>query len=84
MRWFVVPIVALALAVVARAESQPRLPAALDQAVIRVQSQGNEMIVMRQAPVLFDDRADLLRHRLAPECRPGAPPDRPRIPGRGD
>jgi len=35
------------------AESQPRLPAALDQAVIRVQSQGNEMIVMRQAPVAY-------------------------------
>ena len=49
----VVSIVALALAVVARAESQPRLPAALDQAVIRVQSQGNEMIVMRQAPVAY-------------------------------
>ena len=53
MRWLVVSIVALVLAVVARAESQPRLPAALDQAVIRVQSQGNEMIVMRQAPVAY-------------------------------
>ena len=53
MRWFAVSIVALGLALVARAESQPRLPAALDQAVIRVQSQGNEMIVMRQAPVAY-------------------------------
>ena len=28
--------------------------------------------------------AEVGMYRLAPECRPGAPPDRPRIPGRGD
>ena len=51
-RWILSIVLPLAL-VVARAESQPRLPAALDQAVIRVQSQGNELIVMRQAPVAY-------------------------------
>ena len=45
----VVPLVMLA----ARSEGQPRLPAALDQSVIRVQSHGNELIVMRQAPVAY-------------------------------
>ncbi len=51
-RWIVSIVVPLAL-VAAGAAGQPRLPAALDQAVIRVQSQGNELIVMRQAPVAY-------------------------------
>lgn len=46
-------VTAFALVICARAESQPRLPAALDQAAIRVQSQGNELIVTRRAPVAY-------------------------------
>jgi hypothetical protein len=53
MKRWIVPIVVLLVIVAARAETQPRLPAALDQAVIRVQSSGNELIVMRQAPVAY-------------------------------
>jgi len=51
-RWVLSIMLPLALAA-ARAESQPRLPAALDQTVIRVQSQGNELIVLRRAPVAY-------------------------------
>src|SRR4029077_16937843 len=51
-RWILSIALLLAL-VAAGAESQPRLPAALDQAVIRVQSQGNELIVMRRSPVAY-------------------------------
>jgi hypothetical protein len=51
-RWILSIALPLAL-VAAGAESQLRLPAALDQAVIRVLSQGNELIVMRQAPVAY-------------------------------
>jgi hypothetical protein len=51
-RWILAIALPVAL-VAAGAESQPRLPAALDLAVIRVQSQGNELIVMRRAPVAY-------------------------------
>jgi hypothetical protein len=51
-RWIVSIVVPFAL-VAGGAESQPRLPVPLDQSVIRFQSQGNEMIVMRQAPVAY-------------------------------
>jgi hypothetical protein len=51
-RWILSIALPLAL-VAAEAASQPRLPAALDQAVIRVQSQGNELIVLRRAPVAY-------------------------------
>jgi hypothetical protein len=51
-RWIVLMVVSLVVAA-AGAETQPRLPAALDQSVIRVQSSGNELIVMRRAPVAY-------------------------------
>ena len=53
MKRWVLSIVWLLALVAARAESQPRLPAALDQAVIRVQGQGAELIVLRRAPVTY-------------------------------
>ena len=53
MKWLLVSIVVSLTLVAAEAPSQSRLPAALDQAVIRFQSQGNELIVMRQAPVAY-------------------------------
>jgi hypothetical protein len=53
MRRWIIPIVVPLAIVIARTESQPRQTVALDQSVIRVQSQGNELIVMRQAPVAY-------------------------------
>ena len=41
------------LIVAARVEPQSRAVAALDQSMIRVQSQGNELFAMREAPVAY-------------------------------
>jgi len=45
-------VLAALLIVAARAEPQSR-SAALDQSLIRVQSQGNELVAMREAPVAY-------------------------------
>ena len=71
-RWILSIVLPLAL-VVARAESQPRLPAALDQAVIRVQSQGNELIVMRQAPVAYSTVEQMYAGIATPRASGTAP-----------
>jgi hypothetical protein len=73
-RWILSIVLPLAL-VVARAESQPRLPAALDQAVIRVLSQGNEMIVMRRAPVAYSTVEQMYAGIAGPRAT-GTPPVR--------
>ena len=39
--------------VAARAEGQPRPPAAVDRSPIRVQSGGNELVALRRAPVAY-------------------------------
>ena len=52
MKPWLVLTVALLLLVASRAEDQPP-PVALDQSAIRVQSNGNELIAMRQAPVAY-------------------------------
>lgn len=52
MKRWIVPTVAALLLVAGRAENQPR-PIALDQSAIRVQSSGNELFAMRQAPVAY-------------------------------
>jgi hypothetical protein len=73
-RWIiaiVVPLVILA----ARTESQPRQTVALDQSVIRVQSQGNELIVMRQAPVAYSTIEQIVAS-IAATRTPGAVPVR--------
>jgi hypothetical protein len=49
---WMVGAVALLLIVAARAEPQSA-PVALDQSLIRVQSQGNELFAMREAPVAY-------------------------------
>jgi len=49
--WFCIALVAIVM-VAARVEPQS-LPAALDQSLIRVQSQGNELFAMREAPVAY-------------------------------
>jgi hypothetical protein len=71
-RWILSIVLPLAL-VVARAESQPRLPAALDQAVIRVQSQSNELIVMRQAPVAYSTVEQMYTGIATPRATGTAP-----------
>jgi len=53
MRRWIVATVASIVIVAARAETQPRLPIVLDQSLIRVQSQGNQLIAMREAPVAY-------------------------------
>lgn len=73
-RWILSIVLPLAL-VAARAESQPRLPVALDQAVIRVQSQGNELIVLRQAPVAYSTVEQMYAGIAAPRAS-GTPPVR--------
>jgi hypothetical protein len=70
-RWILSIALPLAL-VAAGAESQPRLPAALDQAAIRVQSHGNELIVLRRAPVTYSTVEQMYAGIGAP--RPAGPP----------
>src|SRR5207253_7565725 len=50
-RWMVAAVSALVI-VAARAEPQSP-PVALDQSMIRVQSQSNELFAMREAPVAY-------------------------------
>ena len=45
--------VASIVMVAARAETQPQSPGDLDQSLIHVQSHGNELIAMREAPVAY-------------------------------
>lgn len=71
-RWIVAVVVPLVI-VAARTESQPRQTVALDQSVIRVQSQGNELIVMRQAPVAYSTIEQIVASIAAPR-RQGAVP----------
>jgi hypothetical protein len=75
-RRFVAIVTAILLLVVGtRIESQPSVSAALDQAVIRVRSLGNEMIVMRQAPVAYSTIEQIYGEIGAPRS-PGAVPVR--------
>lgn len=69
-RWSVAIVAALAI-VVARTEGQSRQPVALDQSVIRVQSHGNELIVMRQAPVAYSTLEQIATNIARP--RPPGP-----------
>jgi hypothetical protein len=71
MRRWIVPIVATLMIVAVLAEGQPRLPAALDQSVIRVQSHGNELVVMRQAPVAYSTLEQIATSIAGP--RPAGP-----------
>jgi hypothetical protein len=73
-RWIVAIVVPLAI-VAARTESQPRQTVALDQSVIRVQSHGNELIVMRQAPVAYSTIEQIVESIAVPR-RQGAVPVR--------
>src|SRR2546428_8362816 len=50
--WIGVPVASLVL-VAARAETQLRPPVGLDQSAIRVVSEGNELIAIRNAPVAY-------------------------------
>src|SRR2546427_12524956 len=52
-RWIVPIVVALMLALSAGAESQPWPPLSLDRTMIRVSAGGNELRVLRDAPVAY-------------------------------
>ena len=73
-RWIIAVVVPLVI-VAARTESQPRQPVALDQSVLRVQSHGNELIVMRQAPVAYSTIEQIVTS-IATARRPVAVPVR--------
>ena len=51
-RWLFAAVASL-LIVAARAEPQSAAPIALDQSMIRVESQGNELVAMREAPIAY-------------------------------
>lgn len=51
-RWLLAAVASL-LIVAARAEPQSAAPIALDQSMIRVESQGNELFAMREAPIAY-------------------------------
>lgn len=51
-RWIVAAAASLVI-VADTAETQPRVPVALDQSVIRIRSNGNELIARREAPVAY-------------------------------
>jgi len=51
-RWLFAAVASL-LIVAARAEPQSAAPIALDQSMIRVESQGNELFAMREAPIAY-------------------------------
>ena len=64
-RWIVATVVAL-LIVATRAETQPRPPVVLDQSAIRVESSGNELIVIRNAPVAYSTLEQIATGITAP------------------
>jgi hypothetical protein len=72
-RWIVSIVAPLVLVCGALTESQPRPSAALDQAVIRVQSQGNDMVVMRQAPVAYSTMEQIYANIGAPRTAGAVP-----------
>ena len=68
MRWLlVVAMVSMAL-VAARADGLPRPPAAVDRSPIRIQSEGNELVALREAPVAYTT----LEQLVADVARPAA------------
>lgn len=73
MTRFTLAALAILLALVGRAEPQSA-PIALDQSLIRVQSQGNELFAMREAPVAYSTLEQIAtRIGGASAPRPAAP-----------
>ena len=70
-RWMVAAVASLAI-VTARAEPQSP-PVALDQSMIRVQSQGNELFAMREAPVAYSRLEQMTTGITAPVATRPAP-----------
>src|SRR5207247_7566686 len=74
MRWWILGAL-VSLVAVAQALSQPRLPAVGDGAPIRVESRGNELYALRDAPVAYA-RLERLVVDIARPSEPGAGPIR--------
>lgn len=70
-RWLLAGVVWLLL-VTPRAEPQSG-PVSLDQAMIRVQSQGNELLAMREAPVAYSTLEQMASGIVAPTATRRAP-----------
>jgi len=74
MRWWILGAL-VSLVAVAQARSQPRSPAGGDGVPIRVESRGNELYAMRDAPVAYA-RLEQLVVDIARPSEPGAGPIR--------
>jgi hypothetical protein len=73
MKWLIaLAMISMAL-VAARAEGQPRPPAAVDRSPIRVQSGGNELVALRQAPVAYTTLEQLVADVGRPAANRRAP-----------
>lgn len=72
-RWIVQIAVSLALVATARAESQLRLPVAVDRAIIRVTANGNELRALREAPVAFSTLEQIVAGIRRPTVEHAAP-----------
>src|SRR2546430_15133604 len=74
MRWWILGAL-VSLVAVAQARSQPRSPAGGDGVSIRVESRGNELYAVRDAPVAYA-RLERLVVDIARPSQPGAGPIR--------
>src|SRR2546425_4320803 len=72
-RWILGALVSLVAA--AQAESQPRAAVVADRAALRVESGGNELVALRDAPVAYARLAELAVD-IAQPAEPGAGPIR--------
>ncbi|OLA98811.1 MAG: hypothetical protein AUH09_07090 [Candidatus Rokubacteria bacterium 13_2_20CM_70_12] len=72
-RWILGALVSLVAA--AQAESQPRAAVVADRAAFRVESGGNELVALRDAPVAYARLAELAVD-IAQPAEPGAGPIR--------
>src|SRR2546428_10277136 len=72
-RWILGALVSLVAA--AQAESQPRAAVVADRAALRVESGGNELVALRDAPVAYARLAELAVG-IAQPAGPGAGPIR--------
>jgi len=74
MRRWIIPIaVSLTLVASAGVESQPWSPLAVDRAIIRVNAGGNELRLLRDAPVAFSSWSRSSPASRSPPCRTRRP-----------
>src|SRR5438309_11724993 len=74
MRWWILGAL-VSLVAAAQAESQPRAVVVADRAALRVESGGNELVALRDAPVAYARLAELAVD-IAQPAEPGGGPIR--------